>query len=106
MVLEFDHIAEKLFDVGQALRYRRWQSILDEIAKCEVAAQTAIGGVPLLAEARCAQSSNRAWRSRSKRAAGLEPAPRPWKGLVQPLHHARAGLILAASPGPGQGSVP
>ena len=28
-------------------------------------------------------------RNRSERATGLEPALRPWKGLVQPLHHAR-----------------
>jgi len=38
VVLEFDHLdAEtKLFNVGQALAYRRWQSILEEIEKCEV----------------------------------------------------------------------
>lgn len=36
-----------------------------------------------------------------KRATGLEPALRPWKGLVQPLHHARAtklGPILREAP--------
>jgi hypothetical protein len=36
VVLEFDHRADKSFDVGQALSYRRWQSILEEIAKCDV----------------------------------------------------------------------
>jgi len=36
VVLEFDHLRDKLFDIGQALPYRQWQSILDEIAKCEV----------------------------------------------------------------------
>jgi hypothetical protein len=36
VVLEFDHLADKLFDIGKALRDRSWQSILDEIAKCEV----------------------------------------------------------------------
>ena len=36
VVLEFDHLADKEFDIGQALPYRRWQSILDEIEKCEV----------------------------------------------------------------------
>ena len=35
-VLEFDHLRDKLFDIGQALPYRNWQSILDEIAKCDV----------------------------------------------------------------------
>jgi hypothetical protein len=36
VVLEFDHLRDKRFDVGAALPYRNWQSILDEIAKCEV----------------------------------------------------------------------
>jgi hypothetical protein len=36
VVLEFDHLREKLFDVAQALPYRSWDSILLEIAKCEV----------------------------------------------------------------------
>ncbi len=36
MVLEFDHLRDKRFDIGASLPYRNWQSILDEIAKCEV----------------------------------------------------------------------
>jgi len=36
LVLEFDHLADKRFNIGSALPYRNWQSILDEIAKCEV----------------------------------------------------------------------
>ncbi len=36
VVLEFDHIREKLFDIGANLRDLTWQSLLDEIAKCEV----------------------------------------------------------------------
>jgi hypothetical protein len=36
VVLEFDHLGDKSFEVAQALAYRSWQSILDEIAKCEV----------------------------------------------------------------------
>jgi hypothetical protein len=36
VVLEFDHLRDKSFDVAQSLPYRSWQSILDEIAKCEV----------------------------------------------------------------------
>jgi hypothetical protein len=36
VVLEFDHLADKEFDVGRALPYRNWQSILEEIEKCEV----------------------------------------------------------------------
>ena len=36
IVLEFDHLCDKSFDIGAALPYRNWQSILDEIEKCEV----------------------------------------------------------------------
>jgi hypothetical protein len=36
VVLEFDHLGDKSFEVAQALPYRSWQSILDEMAKCEV----------------------------------------------------------------------
>ena len=35
-MLEFDHVAEKRLDVGQSLPYRAWDSVLAEIAKCEV----------------------------------------------------------------------
>ena len=36
VVLEFDHLRDKRFNIGAALPYRNWQSILDEIEKCEV----------------------------------------------------------------------
>ncbi len=36
VVLEFDHLQDKSFNIGSAIRDRNWQSILDEIAKCEV----------------------------------------------------------------------
>jgi hypothetical protein len=36
LVLEFDHLGDKSFNVGSALPYRSWKSILAEIAKCEV----------------------------------------------------------------------
>jgi hypothetical protein len=36
VVLEFDHLRDKSFSIGQVLTRRRWQVILDEIKKCEV----------------------------------------------------------------------
>jgi len=36
VVLDFDHLRDKAFEIAQALPYRNWQSILDEIRKCEV----------------------------------------------------------------------
>ena len=36
IVLEFDHLRDKSFSIGSVLPRNSWQSILDEIAKCEV----------------------------------------------------------------------
>jgi hypothetical protein len=36
LVLEFDHLRDKSFEVTHQLASRNWQPILDEIAKCEV----------------------------------------------------------------------
>ena len=36
VVLEFDHLRDKAFNIGGALSRRSWQAILDEMAKCEV----------------------------------------------------------------------
>lgn len=36
LVLEFDHVVDKAFTIGEGLRDRNWKSVLDEIAKCDV----------------------------------------------------------------------
>ena len=36
IVLEFDHLGDKTFNVGTELHDRNWDSVLSEIAKCEV----------------------------------------------------------------------
>jgi hypothetical protein len=37
VVLEFDHLSDdKSFSIGHRLAHRRWQTILDEMKKCEV----------------------------------------------------------------------
>jgi hypothetical protein len=36
VVLEFDHLGNKEFGIAQGIRDREWQSVLDEMAKCEV----------------------------------------------------------------------
>jgi 5-methylcytosine-specific restriction endonuclease McrA len=36
IVLEFDHLRDKRFSISVGLQGRRWQDVLDEIAKCEV----------------------------------------------------------------------
>ena len=56
VVLEFDHLdAEcKRFDIGNALSYRAWQSILEEIASARWSAPTAIGAEPPAAREACA----------------------------------------------------
>lgn len=36
VVLEFDHLGEKKFSISKGLQERNWQSVLDEMAKCDV----------------------------------------------------------------------
>jgi hypothetical protein len=36
IVLEFDHLGDKAFDIGSGFTYRNWEAVLAEIAKCEV----------------------------------------------------------------------
>lgn len=36
LVLEFDHLKDKKFNITRGLRERSWEAVLDEIAKCEV----------------------------------------------------------------------
>ena len=36
VVLEFDHLRDKHFEISRALHGRNWQAILNEIEKCEV----------------------------------------------------------------------
>lgn len=36
IVLEFDHLRDKKFSISEGMQGRRWQDVLDEIAKCEV----------------------------------------------------------------------
>lgn len=35
-VMEFDHLGDKVEDVSTLLRLKGWQTVLDEIAKCEL----------------------------------------------------------------------
>jgi hypothetical protein len=36
LVLGFDHLRDKKSSISKGLRDREWQSVLDEIAKCDV----------------------------------------------------------------------
>ena len=36
IVLEFDHLGDKLFNISQGLRDRAWAAVLDEMEKCDV----------------------------------------------------------------------
>jgi hypothetical protein len=36
VVLEFDHLRDKKFGIGNGLRDRAWQRVLNEMAKCDV----------------------------------------------------------------------
>ena len=36
VVLDFDHLRDKSFNISRALNYRKWSRIIEEIEKCEV----------------------------------------------------------------------
>jgi hypothetical protein len=36
IVLEFDHLRDKRFELSKGIRDRNWRDVLDEIAKCDV----------------------------------------------------------------------
>ena len=36
VVLEFDHLRDKVFNIGKGLVNRSWESVLAEIEKCEI----------------------------------------------------------------------
>jgi hypothetical protein len=36
LVLEFDHLGDKLFNISQGLRDRAWDAVLEEMEKCDV----------------------------------------------------------------------
>jgi hypothetical protein len=82
VVLEFDHLEDKAFNISEGLRDRSWQSILDEIKKCDVVCanchrrRTARrGGFARLVAAEAAASEARAGdRGIEPRAAVLETA--------------------------------
>lgn len=73
VVLEFDHLRDKRFDIGSALSYRNWESILAEIDKCEV----------VCANCHRRRTGRRRGSMRTlltKRATGLEPATSSLEG--------------------------
>ena len=76
VVLEFDHLRDKLFNIGQALSRTKWSSILAEIEKCQVVCANC--------HRRCTTErcgGLRATLTRStKRATGLEPATSSLEG--------------------------
>jgi hypothetical protein len=70
LVLQFDHLGDKTFNIGARLRDRPWKAILDEIAKCDVVCanchrrRTVLRGGfarAVAAKAATARPSNTAW---------------------------------------------
>jgi hypothetical protein len=102
VVLEFDHLGEKLFEIGRESTIEAGNPFSTRSKSARSCARTAIGDGPRVAEEHCVSCFPRIKRAGvGERATGLEPAPRPWKGLVQPLHHARVGAFEYRSGDPG-----
>jgi hypothetical protein len=69
LVLEFDHLEDKKFDIARGRRSRSWQAVLEEIDKCDVV---------------CANCHRRrtALRARSARALALQRRRPPGPGTT------------------------
>ncbi len=78
VVLEFDHIGEKRFNIGEALLSRTWQAVVEEIEQCEVVCANC--------HRRRTARRRRSVRvqltrvGRKKRAAGIEPSTESLEG--------------------------
>jgi hypothetical protein len=55
LVLEFDHLHDKAFEIARGLRDRSWADLLAEMAKCELSVQTVTAAGPPLGEGSCAR---------------------------------------------------
>jgi hypothetical protein len=66
VVLEFDHLRDKTFDISRGLRDRNWESVLAELEKCEVV---------------CANCHR---RRTAQRAGYLRAAVAQWQSLALP----------------------
>jgi hypothetical protein len=92
--LEFDHLRDKCFDIGQSLPYRSWQSILDEIEKCEVVCanchrrRTARRAAPFGRDWR--RAASRPWRAGDRTRTGTETLEGS-SATVTPRPHAVRG---------------
>ena len=86
VVLEFDHIEDKSFEITKRLPDKNWCEWLDEIAKCEVVCANCHRRRTAERRGALRWTLKRQLRGLTReRATGIEPVPRPWKGRMQPL---------------------
>jgi hypothetical protein len=67
VVLEFDHVRDKAFDIGQNLLDHRWEAIVERSRNARSSARTVIAAGQLNGVARSGWSSPRRWRHESGR---------------------------------------
>ena len=88
VVLDFDHVdgkGEKAFEVARNFAERRWQDVLEEMEKCEVVCSNCHRKRTARRRNALRWALSRQLVGWKKRATGIEPVPRPWKGRMQPL---------------------
>ncbi len=73
VVLEFDHLRDKSFEIATALVDRSWDRILEEIAKCEVVCANCHRR-RTVRRRRSVRFQLTDWGSDEERATGIEPA--------------------------------
>ena len=98
VVLEFDHLRDKSFSIGQSLSRRTWQAVLEEMEKCEVVCanchrrRTAKRRGALRAVLTAKRLSER------ERATGLEPATYSLEGCCATSYTTPAGRPDCSAP--------
>jgi hypothetical protein len=100
VVLEFDHLSDKEFNVSYGINNMSWCSVLAEMEKCEVVCANCHRRRTAQRRGSLRAILTEGEKRDEERATRIELVPRPWKGLVQPLHHARDARPSVERKGP------
>ena len=88
VVLDFDHLRDKAFDVSAAYTHKPWATVLEEIEKCEVVCSNChrrrtaqrIGALKLLLLGRLEAGDENRTRTESLEGSRAAVTPRPQEG--------------------------
>ena len=83
VVLEFDHLGDRAFNISKGLRDRAWRAVLEEMASATWSAPTATaGGLPVAAASRARRLCSRDGRT-DRGDLDCDPVARAWCNGLQ-----------------------